>query len=639
MNEWLSLHPQHMNEWLSLHPQQSFQDYLQARPDAAVQTAVATLVGGSGQVALLKAIQAATPGSAEQYAAARQTDDNQQYLQELDKLAADSKLRRRSAQTFREFIRAVAQDSAAPDLYISAEALQQSGLAEQLAAVSPEIAEQLPDALISGGDVRIPVSDYAGRIAGTPSSAALQEHLHSGAMTMSKTEAADYLQSEQAAKLENFVDRAFQDQPQPHTVEQTPEEQSQPEQTPEAQRSAHQAGVETVRQAVKNQLDKLGRFSPKVHELYAGLHSAYFGTMAERLGVSAEQLFAHAGLNVQAMKADGLFQDGRGQNPEDLTADRQQDSQTGQTPEQRQPPSEAETASAAGHVDENPQAHENIDYRGSFNPATNTIALYPKADLSTFLHESGHFFLNMQFNLARGLQHQAKAAAGESEFYQEPKKHPGGHSKVIKAGEMENRSDDPYANLGNDHVPPGFYSRKTKVVVSGKRTLGADSVNSAHEAAQAMEYLTRNAVEQADGLITDQDGKPLAIVGSFKGSVSDVPVDLHTLAAEAFRVKGAANIWMAHFHPGGSARFSENDRHTNQLITEMFRGSRITPRGYIVYGKMMTGRRTWMFDQGAEPDKNTGGNFLHFLPPSEKSYKVPVVSRELLNEDSLGPDC
>ena len=38
--------------------------------------------------------------------------------------------------------------------------------------------------------------------------------------------------------------------------------------------------------------------------------------------------------------------------------------------------------------------------RGSFNPTTNTIALLKNADLSTFLHESGHYFLEVMGDIA-----------------------------------------------------------------------------------------------------------------------------------------------------------------------------------------------------------------------------------------------
>ncbi|CAB4124954.1 hypothetical protein UFOVP66_45 [uncultured Caudovirales phage] len=52
--------------------------------------------------------------------------------------------------------------------------------------------------------------------------------------------------------------------------------------------------------------------------------------------------------------------------------------------------------------------------RGAFNPATLTAFLFKGADLSTFLHESGHFFLEMQFDLAAKLQHEADAFGFDS---------------------------------------------------------------------------------------------------------------------------------------------------------------------------------------------------------------------------------
>jgi hypothetical protein len=42
--------------------------------------------------------------------------------------------------------------------------------------------------------------------------------------------------------------------------------------------------------------------------------------------------------------------------------------------------------------------------RGSFDPSTNTLALLAAADLSTFIHESGHFFLEVQADLAARIQ-------------------------------------------------------------------------------------------------------------------------------------------------------------------------------------------------------------------------------------------
>lgn len=45
--------------------------------------------------------------------------------------------------------------------------------------------------------------------------------------------------------------------------------------------------------------------------------------------------------------------------------------------------------------------------RGFFDPSSNTIGLLKDADLSTFLHEAGHFFLEMQVDLASRVQQEA----------------------------------------------------------------------------------------------------------------------------------------------------------------------------------------------------------------------------------------
>ncbi len=50
-----------------------------------------------------------------------------------------------------------------------------------------------------------------------------------------------------------------------------------------------------------------------------------------------------------------------------------------------------------------------VGNRGSFNPSTNTITLLKDADLSTFLHETGHFFLEVQFDIAARMTQEVEA--------------------------------------------------------------------------------------------------------------------------------------------------------------------------------------------------------------------------------------
>jgi hypothetical protein len=53
--------------------------------------------------------------------------------------------------------------------------------------------------------------------------------------------------------------------------------------------------------------------------------------------------------------------------------------------------------------------------RGSFDPKTGTLALLQAADLSTFIHESGHFFLEVQADLAAKIQTQISSGTSVSD--------------------------------------------------------------------------------------------------------------------------------------------------------------------------------------------------------------------------------
>ena len=80
------------------------------------------------------------------------------------------------------------------------------------------------------------------------------------------------------------------------------------------------------------------------------------------------------------------------------------------------------------------------------------------------------------------------------------------------------------------------------------------------DAAHALAYLSKSAVERMDVLVTDAAGKPLAVVGGFKGAIDQAAVYPATLAGEVMRVPGAANIWFVHNHPSGRSELSDADK-------------------------------------------------------------------------------
>lgn len=161
---------------------------------------------------------------------------------------------------------------------------------------------------------------------------------------------------------------------------------------------------------------------------------------------------------------------------------------------------------------------------------------------------------------------------------------------------------------------PGEYRVQTVVGRQVERQLGAASITNLADLAAATQYLYRSAVERFDAIVTDAAGKPLAVVGGFKGAVSQASVYPATIMGEAVRVPGAAHIWFSHNHPSGDATLSQADQFLERTLRDAFRGTGIEPMGLIAVGN---GR--W---EGT--DGNAGS-----IAPSTAQTKVPVIEREL----------
>lgn len=237
------------------------------------------IMEGVGNAAAMGFIAGAATGSSfsgvqhiaeRRIARAQQAEKTAQAVQQLDTLAAESKLRQRDPATFEQFIAQATKDGPVPDVYISAQALMQSGKAAELAQVSPSIAEQLDAAAATGGDVRIPVAEYAARIAGTELNQGLLDHVKVEPNGMTKAEAQEYLQT-QVQQLEQDIQRTLG------------------EQQNDAQ---FKEQAKAVADQVKAQLDQTGRFTGQVNDTYASLVGNAFAAMASRLGMTAQELYA-----------------------------------------------------------------------------------------------------------------------------------------------------------------------------------------------------------------------------------------------------------------------------------------------------------------------------------------------------------
>jgi hypothetical protein len=197
------------------------------------------------------------------------------------------------------------------------------------------------------------------------------------------------------------------------------------------------------------------------------------------------------------------------------------------------------------------------------------------------------------------------------------------------------------AGTGGDRLlrddATGLFSTRTHAIEVGTRTIGATRVTNPQEAAQALAYLARGAVEHFDALVTDKDGKPLAVIGNYKGKVDQTSVYPTVLVAEAFRIHGAASVWGAHNHPSGTVDFSHSDRMLSRDIHNLFKGSGIAYQGlFAIAGRSQNDKRAWVFDSQGDGNPQANDEF-GWAEPDSNTMAVPTIDREYSEEGRLGP--
>lgn len=300
---------QDLNEWAVLNPDKPFRDYLAERPNAAAQTLIATVVGVGGQISVVKGIEAmvgslADPRGVEQGgpaaassatiqtimegalqmrlkgAQAEMAERDAQAVQQLTELVKQSKLAQRDPATFQEFVRQAAQDGPVQDVYVNAQTFaqmaQEAGITEQ--QLPEGVRTQLPEALATGGDLRIPIEEFAAQIAPTQYAQALLDHVKTDPLGMSRAEAQVYMQT-QIEELRQQV------------------EQSLAEREQDVQ---FKTQIDQVRAEFKQQLDDARRFTPDVNDQYANLLANFYAVTAAKVGTTPAELVKRYPLRVQA---------------------------------------------------------------------------------------------------------------------------------------------------------------------------------------------------------------------------------------------------------------------------------------------------------------------------------------------------
>lgn len=258
-------------------------------------------------------------------------EQDYQALSNSANIAASSKWRERDPESFKNYVRNVAEDGHIENVYVDAktfvEAFNQSGITpEEFAQKMPDIAKQIGEAEQVDGYVKIPVADFSTHMAGFPIGDALLQHLRTDPDAMTYKEALDFKAAQSEAMQAEAKTIAAQ----------------------EEVRTAFQKSKQDVQLAIEQQLNDVKRFTPEVNKIYAKLQSELIGRIAEREKITPTEANAKYGSSISVASGGQAL----------------------------------------------------ADARGSYSPAERIITLNKEADLSTFVHESGHWIFDTYARIA-----------------------------------------------------------------------------------------------------------------------------------------------------------------------------------------------------------------------------------------------
>lgn len=260
---------QDLNDWAMLpeNEDKPFMDYVAERPNAALQTAIATAVGTSVQTTAVYGanrllnrdrdpVATGLVRDAQQIA---MSEAEQERLDSIITLAQESKVSERSQDVYKKFLEGAGSEQS---VFLPADILQ------DLEEIPPALAAQM-DGL--GGDIEIPMDVFMAEIAKDDAlMAELRPHLKMGADQLSASEI------EQGGEM---------------TVRRLLER---------AQANADiKTEADEVFESVRGQLESTGRVTKSEARLAAQLYPAVAAIQAERYGISPAEVFERMGLTIE----------------------------------------------------------------------------------------------------------------------------------------------------------------------------------------------------------------------------------------------------------------------------------------------------------------------------------------------------
>lgn len=316
-------------------------------------------------------VVAATLGrSRETQANAARIREFAQNTVKLEQYAKVSTLLANDPKTAAEYVSNIQKQTQLPDLFIDAKSLHQSGNDESITGASPELAARYQQALLKGESMKISAEELLTALAPRDTNNSLAEVVHPEGLP-SLAEAQSLEQS---------------------MAQETTERLSQ---TLEGATGEFAASSVAVGKQVESMLDatygentdvKQGGMSKAARRVAVTYIQTMFSTIAKDLGVLPEQVFKDYGPQAFLSPADATrTEDGKLQ----LKSDR------------------AKAVFQKGKQGEQSHSQQSI---GDWFPSVRAIATWAGANRSTFIHETGHMFLDMRVRIAVALK--AKKESG-----------------------------------------------------------------------------------------------------------------------------------------------------------------------------------------------------------------------------------
>lgn len=182
-------------------PDKTWKEYAAERGDAAYQTLLATIT----QATIMAGASSGMRRISGQAQAADHATLFAESLKQLNDIAAASKVRERDASTAQTFFQSLMQDGR-DTVWITPQALAESGMLEQVSAL-PGVSAQLEQASITGAEIRIPIADLMANLSSPELANSIIPHLADEPGGFTQITANEYMQSGQAQELADEVTR------------------------------------------------------------------------------------------------------------------------------------------------------------------------------------------------------------------------------------------------------------------------------------------------------------------------------------------------------------------------------------------------------------------------------------------------